>query len=346
MAGGSRERISTGKISPDLLEKYVFTRLGVDDKSIVIGPSYGEDAAIIKIDSGIVLVVHSDPITAAEKLIGWLSVHIACNDIAVRGARPRWLLSVLLLPEEASVELLDEITRQIDSAAREVGVSIVGGHTESAPDLSRPIVSTTAIGIAREDRVVSTRNAKPGDLLVMTKYAGLEGTAILASDFREELLEKGVSVEVLGEAEDYTKSISVVPEAVALAEEGLVSAMHDPTEGGILGGVAELAYASGTLIRVYEEKIPLTSATRTITSALGVDPLKLISSGVLLATTPKKYVDRVLDVVERLGVRASIIGEVVSKYYPGRVVYVKKSGETIDIPRHVVDEIYRVYSRE
>lgn len=342
----SRGKITTGKVSPELLEKYVFTRLGVHDRSIVLGPSYGEDAALIRISDNRVLVVHSDPITAAEKLIGWLSVHVACNDVAVRGAKPRWLLPVLLLPEEAPVELLDEITRQIDSAAKEVGASIVGGHTESAPGLSRPIISMTAIGVVDESRVVLTRNAKPGDLLIMTKYAGLEGTAILASDFRDELLEKGVEVEVIEEAQDYIKSISVVPEAVRLAEEELVTAMHDPTEGGVLGGVAELAYASRTSIKVYEEKIPLTSATRIITNVLGVDPLKLISSGVLIATTPRKYIDRVLDVLREVGVNVSIIGEVVSRHYPGRVVYVEKSGRVVELPRQVVDEIYRIYNKE
>ena len=134
-----------GKVRPDLLARFVFSRTGVEDPRVLVGPAYGEDSAIIDMRD-FVLVVHSDPITEAVGRIGWLAVHVACNDVAVRGAKPEWLLPVILLPEGCPDGLLDEITAQIDQAAREIGAAVVGGHTERCPRLDRPIISMTAVG--------------------------------------------------------------------------------------------------------------------------------------------------------------------------------------------------------
>jgi hydrogenase expression/formation protein HypE len=176
-----------GKLHSKLLERYVFTRVGVRDPAVV-GPGIGEDAAIVDLGDGRVLVAHVDPITGAVENLGWLAVHIACNDIAVRGAKPRWLLSVLYLPEKADEELIDKITAQIDEAAKEVEVMVVGGHTEFTLGLDRPLISMTAIGIADRGRIVTTSGARAGDVVIMTKTVAVEGTAILATDFRDALL--------------------------------------------------------------------------------------------------------------------------------------------------------------
>jgi thiamin-phosphate kinase len=332
----------TGKVPVALLEKYVFVRTGVRDSSVLLGPAYGEDAAIIDVGGGTLLVVHSDPITAASELAGWLAVHVPSNDVAVRGARPRWLSAVLLLPEGFSEALLDELTWQMDKAAREVGVAIVGGHTEAAPGLERPIISVTAMGTTDRSRVVVTSGARPGDVVVMTKTAAVEGTAIVATDFADELLRRGVPEEIIASGRRFIERVSVVREALALAERGLATSMHDPTEGGVLGGVAEIAYASRTRIVVYEERIPVAEETRAMADALGVDPLKLISSGTLVATVPRDRVDEALEALRIVGVEASVIGEVVEKVPEGTAEVVRRDGRRERLPKQVVDEIYRL----
>ena len=327
-----------GKLEYTLLKKYVFNRIGAKRKEVIVGPGIGEDAAIIDFGDK-VLVVHSDPITEAVERIGWLAVNIACNDVAVRGARPYWASTTILLPEGFREELLDEITRDIDEAARKLGVMIVGGHTEEAPRLDRPIVVVTAMGLASKNTLVTTSGARVGDLVLMTKTAGLEGTAIIARDFEKLLLDKGVPKEVVVRAKEFLWNISVVREAVELAWLGATS-MHDPTEGGVLGGLIEMSIASGKRIRVYEDKIPIAYETRIIAQALGINPLNLISSGVLLATIPKSIAMEALRVLENMGVKASIIGEVVS----GEGVELVRREGVEEYHDFVVDEIARLWS--
>ncbi|MBS7606869.1 MAG: AIR synthase family protein [Candidatus Bathyarchaeia archaeon] len=300
-----------GKLPPDLLAKFIFSRVGRVDPSVIIGPSLGEDAAVIDLGDGRVLVAHVDPITSAVEYIGWLAVHITSNDLAVRGVRPRWLLSVLYLPENLSINLIDKITSQMDSAAKEVDAMIVGGHSEFTPGLDRPMISMTAIGVADRNRYVTTGGAGVGDMVLMSKVAAVEGTAILSTDFRELLIKRGVPKSIIERGSGFIKRISVVKEALTLSENGLVSSMHDPTEGGLLGGLAEIAYASKKTIEVWEEKVPLAEETIIISRALGIDPLRLISSGTLIATIPWEKVKAAINALESRGIKASIIGKVI-----------------------------------
>lgn len=334
-----------GKLTPDLLSKYIFSRVGSRDPSVIVGPALGEDAAIVDIGGGKVLVAHVDPITEAVENIGWLAVHIASNDIAVRGARPKWLLPVLCLPENSGFDLVDKITAQMDEAAREVGAMIIGGHSEFTPRLERPLISMTALGITETGRYVTTSGARIGDVVIMTKTVAVEGTAVLSTDFREILLELGVSEDVLMKARKFLKEISVVKEAIALAEAGLATSMHDPTEGGLLGGLAEIAYASNKSIEIWEDKVPIAEETAAITRALGIDPLKLISSGVLVATIPSTKVSDALKILEDLGVRATVIGRVTE--FTGHYVSIYRRNGRVEILKdvYVKDEISTVWER-
>lgn len=335
--------LKPGKIPVDLLERYVFPRIGVGHPAVRLGPSYGEDSAVID-TGGLVVVTHVDPITAAGKLVGWLSVHIASNDVAVTGAEPRWVLATILLPENATPSLVDEITRQIDQAAREIGVMIVGGHTEATPGLDRPILVTTAVGVARNDGYVPTSGARPGDVVIMTKSAAVEGTAVLSTDFEEELIDKGVPKPIVEAAKEYLRMVSVVREALQLSGYGLASSMHDPTEGGILGGLSEIAHSSRVKIVVREDAIPVSRETRMITGALGVDPLRLLGSGSLLATVPREKASEAIEVLREVGVKAKVIGKVLDAA-PGEVgaEIIRRDGSVERLPRLVQDEIYKLF---
>ncbi|MEM0056939.1 MAG: AIR synthase family protein, partial [Candidatus Geothermarchaeota archaeon] len=298
------------KLKPYILANYVINRIGVLDPNVLIGPSIGEDAAAIDLGGDRILVIHVDPISGAVEYVGWLAVHIACNDIAVTGARPKWLLSVLYLPEGVSLEIIDTITQQIDSAAKEVNAMIVGGHTEYTPGINRPLISMTAAGLATKTSFVRTGGAKEGDYIIMTKTAGVEGTSILASDFSDILVDKGVPSSIIELSRNFIKRISVIKEALALSENGLVNSMHDPTEGGLIGGLTEIAYASNKTIEVWEDKVPVATETRTICSALKIDPLKLISSGVLLASVSENKLKEAIKIINSIGINVAIIGRV------------------------------------
>jgi hydrogenase maturation factor len=327
-----------GKLPYNRLRE-ILSKLRREDRSVILGPAIGEDAALVDL-GGSVLVVHADPITGAEKDIGWLSVHVAANDIATRGVRPRWLLSVILLPERSDDKLLNEIIDQIKRAADEIDATIIGGHTEITPGLDRPIIITTAIGEGKKENILMTAGARLGDKIILTKGAGIEGTAILASELYDKLVGK-VEEDVLERAKLFMREISVVKDAMIAVEVGGVHAMHDPTEGGVLGGLQEMAMASNLGIYVEEERIPVRRETEIICRTLGVDYLKLISSGTLLVSVDPLKARDVVSELRKEGIDASIIGQF--REEKERVV-LRRDGGKIDLNVPIIDELWTILS--
>jgi hydrogenase expression/formation protein HypE len=333
------------KLRPESLKKYVLSKFESCDPSIVLQAGVGVDAAAIEVCDDVLVGVHPDPISGAIKHLGTLSIVIPANDVAMIGAYPRFFTSVILLPEDASEELVDVITSSMRRALSRYGALMVGGHTEFTDSVKRPITITTAFGILKTSSLVDVRNVKEGDLIIMSKYAGIEGTAILSSDFREVLIDRGVSERTLEEGEKMIELISVVEEATLLSREGLVNGMHDPTEGGLLGGLAEMAYASGKLIRVYADKIPLHEVTLEITEALGLDPLRILSSGALIASVPRERVEEAIDLLKKNNIEASVIGEVLPRRGEGPILEILRdhAKEYVYEP-YVEDEVMRLWA--
>ena len=290
-----------GKLSPEDLASFVFERTGAPDDDVLMGPAYGEDTAAVRFGDE-VLVVNTDPVSLAVERIGTLGVHVACNDVAASGARPRWLTMAVFLPDE-SAEALDQITRQIDEEARDLDVAVVGGHSEYAPDLSRPTLVLTCFGATDDYR--PTGGVEPGDRILLTKGAGVEGTAILATDFRADL-EADLAADVFDRAEAFFGEISVVPDAEALGP--FARAMHDPTEGGVTDGLLEMAVASDCDLEIDRDAVPIREETARLCAAAGVDPLRIFGSGGLLAAVPSEDCDDALAALDEAGISAAAIG--------------------------------------
>jgi hydrogenase expression/formation protein HypE len=295
----------------------------------------GEDAAVIDFNDRL-LVVKSDPITGAEKNIGWLAVNVNANDIAVRGARPLFYLSVVILPEGFDEKTLEDICEGIDSAAKELGVTVVGGHTEVSSAVSRPVLNGTMIGETPRNRVILTSGAKSGDTIIATKSVALEGTAILSSDHYE-LLARSLDNRLLKRAQEFVKRMSVVKEALAATETGVVNCMKDPTEGGLLQALNEIAEASSVGYLIDESLVPIEPETIKICEALRVDPLRLISSGMLIATVPEDREENVVKRIREVGVKATKIGTITTE---GRKVR-RLSGETKSVEENVKEELWK-----
>lgn len=291
-----------GKVDPERLET-VLSGTGAPDEDVVAGPAYGEDAAAIRVGERL-LVVNTDPVSLAADRIGQIGVEVACNDVAASGAEPRWLTVALFLHDDDPA-VLEAVVEQLDEAAREAGVAIVGGHTEYAPERDRPLLALTCLGLA--DEYLPTGGASPGEKLLLTKGAGIEGTAILATDFRAEL-EDDLPSELLDRAASLFEELSVRPEARILREHA--SALHDPTEGGVIDGVLELAVASWVTARVERERVPVREPTTRVCEAMSVDPLGIFGSGALLAAVPADRIEGALSELEAAGIDASVVGEV------------------------------------
>ncbi|PVX24243.1 MAG: hydrogenase, partial [Candidatus Bathyarchaeum sp.] len=215
-------------------------------------------------------------------------------------------------------------------------------HCEVTPGIDHPIVTGCAIGVAEDGKYVSSSGAKIGNRIILTKGTGIEGTAILASDRRAELLEV-FDESFVDNAENFFEKISVVKDAITAFKTGGVSAMHDPTEGGVAGGLHELADAAKVGFRVYEEKILVPEETRKICAHFGVDPLQLISSGSLLVVAKEEWADEIIGSLSRNGVQASIIGEV-TEHDLGRKL-VTGSGKKTELVRPVSDHLWNALEK-
>lgn len=334
-------KFHAGKIPTHILREIVFKHLGAKRKDVILGPSIGEDGALVEVGDK-VLVSSMDPITGAVNRIGWLAVNISANDIATFGVQPLFFSSCILLPKGSNEKIVQIICDQIDKAAKKLGVAVVGGHSEVTPGIKHPIVVGYSIGITEKGRYVTSGGAKPGDRLILTKTIGIEGTAILASDRREVLMPK-LGGSVLKTAEGFFDQISVVEEAVSAFETGGVTAMHDPTEGGVAGGIHELADASGVGVKVFEEKMPIAPETFRICKFFKIDPLQLISSGALLISAKTDSTDKILGRLASNNVKASVIGEVLPS--PQDRILVRKDGSAVKLVRPVYDHLWLALER-
>ncbi|MBC7074010.1 hydrogenase expression/formation protein [Candidatus Parcubacteria bacterium] len=318
-----------GKILPNLLEQ-LLKRLQIRDKRIILGPALGEDSAVIRFGQKF-LALTTDPITLTSKEIGWYVVHINANDIATRGATPKWFLVTLLLPQKIKKSQIEEIFAQIERACQELNVSLVGGHTEILAQIENPIAVGMMVGEG-SGNFCATKNLKPGDLILLTKGIAIEGTAILAREKEKELKSRGYKKELIEKAKNFIfdPGISVVKEAL-LAKKFGAKAMHDITEGGILNGLWEMAKASGVNIEIEKEKIPIFKETEILCQEFNLNPLALISSGALLIGARDKVAQKLVGRLQREKIKVAIIGKAKSKSKKPQIII--KSNKKIQILR-------------
>lgn len=326
-----------GKIPIEILKEVVFKNLGAKRSEVVLGPSAGIDGAVIDVGDKS-LVVSMDPITAATEKIGWLAVNINANDIATFGVEPAFLLSCILLPEKADKETVETISLQMNEAAKDLGIAIVGGHCETTPGLRNLIVVGCMMGITERGNYVTAGGAKPGDRLLLTKSIGIEGTAILASD-RKTPLKKALNPKMLRNAKEFYKQVSIVKDAITAFKTGGVHAMHDPTEGGLAGGIHEMADASNLGVEISEEKIRVRPETAKICKFFQIDPLQLIASGSLLIAAKPSFAGKVMDALKKNNVEANVIGEFLSS--PKERLIVHRDGKREELIRPITDHLWR-----
>ncbi|NLY53252.1 MAG: AIR synthase [Firmicutes bacterium] len=326
--------MQVGKLPPAALQQLIFDQLGQRRSEIVLRGALGEDSAALDL-GGDLCVIATDPITGAVKNAGWLAVHVSCNDIAANGADPVAVLLTILLPEGSSQQLVAEIMADAERAAAEIRVEIVGGHTELTAAVNQPVISAVAVGRVPAGQLATSNNIHPGDSLVVTKYVGLEGTAILAWDFPH-LVEPVVGKQLLLEAQALAQQLSVVPEARIAAAYG-VRAMHDATEGGVLGAAYELAKAAGLGFELVEQELPLHPATQMLAEHFRFDPLRLISSGTLLLATaePAGLIAR----LQQAHIPAKVVGRFTAA---GETLLLRDNGKVEPVEAPAGDELWRL----
>jgi len=332
--------LPVGKLPPELLARLI-AGAPVNDSAIHLAPGPGLDCAVLDLGDRL-LVLKADPITFATDEIGWYLVQVNANDLATTGATPRWLLLTMLLPEGCTPAQVEAWAGQVYAACRALGISVIGGHTEITHGLARPILAGTLIGEVARDRLITPRGAQPGDRVLLTKGVPIEGTALLAREFAPRLV--GVlSAAELAEAQGYlTKpGISVVRDAQIAVAAGRVTAMHDPTEGGLAGALWELAEACGHALVIDPATVPVPPLAARICAALGLDPLATIASGALLLTAAEADAAAIKAALRSEGIACAELGYVAAG--PPQV-WQAGAGQRRVLPRPARDEITRLYA--
>lgn len=295
-----------GKVPENVLKRSIIRQIKHRREEVIVFPGVGEDCCAAQIGPDEVMVFSTDPITGTANNIGTLAVHVTANDIASGGAELIGILLSIILPEGTEESELKKIVTEAEAACALLNADIMGGHTEISSAVVKPLITVTGIGKVKKNELVTTAGLLPGQKLVMTKWAGLEGTAILANDREKELLSR-YGKSFLEGASEFMSHISVVQEARIAAEIG-VSAMHDITEGGVFGALWEMGEASNVGIEVEMKKIPIRQETVEICEFFDINPYMLISSGCLLIGT--NYGDEIVDALQRAGIEAAVIGKV------------------------------------
>ena len=304
-----------GKVSETVLKRSIFKQIHTKRDEVLLGAGVGEDCAAVKLSPGEIFVISTDPITGTVKDVGMLAIQITANDLASSGAEPVGVMLTALLPEEIEEEDIREMMRQVEEA----------------------VISVTGVGKVREDRLVSTAGAKPGQDILVTKWIGIEGTSIIAKEKEKELLER-FSQAFVDTAKGFDQYLSVLPDSRIAVEHG-VSAMHDVTEGGIYGALWEVAEASGIGLEIDLKAIPIRQETIEICEYFELNPYYLISSGCMLMAADQGH-----DLVRKLeaaGIPAAVIG----KATDGKARRIWNGGEESYLERPKTDELYKIYHK-
>jgi hydrogenase expression/formation protein HypE len=326
--------LRAGKLSGEQLERMVLSTIQFRRDDVLVHAGLGEDSAVIDFGDEVCLI-STDPITGAVQGIGELAVHVSCNDIAANGGTPIGVQIMLLLPESIEEAQIVTIMEDIQRTAASLGVEVIGGHTEITSRVTECVLSVTAVGRAPRERYVTSHGAQVGDDILITKGVGIEATAIIARDFAEHLPFTVHPEEVA----EFTRQLSVVPEGLLAAEFG-VSAMHDITEGGLLGAIGEICYASKTGCEIWESAVYIPELTRRITGHLQLDALALLSSGSMLIVASRGQELRT--VLQEQGIPSYIVGRITEGL--SRIV-IRENGKREDIPSYVQDELWRLFAR-
>ncbi|MFC7006415.1 AIR synthase family protein [Halalkalicoccus salilacus] len=299
-----------GKVDRAFFDEYIYPNLGADRGDVSLAPQHGVDFGVIEA-GGRAIALATDPVFVMPSLgfdrAAWFAFHILMSDVAVSGIPPTHLSIDLNLPPEITDEEFATVWETMDEQARELGVSVVTGHTGRYAGCNYPMVGGgTALAVGDPDDLVRPDGARPGQSVLVTKGPAIEATGLLSIQFEGILdLEEGT----MEAAKDRFYDMSPVEDALVASAAGPVTAMHDATEGGIYGGLHEIARAGGVRIDVERDAIPVMEGVPETCAAFDIDPWISISEGTLLLTVEEEGAEDVLDALEGEGIPAAIVGE-------------------------------------
>lgn len=311
-----------GKIEHHLFEQFISNNCGFNRTEVAIGPGFGTDVSVINLPAGMAMALTSDPLSLIPSLglseSAWLSVHLMANDMATTGFAPMYGQFVLNLPAWFSKADFKMYWDFIHQYCRQVGVAITGGHTGFIEGQNSTIAGGgTFIAIAPKEQILVSKFASPGDSILVTKSCAISSAAILAMSFPETIKNKA-GVEVYHKACEAFYQTSSLQDALAAVGEYRdrrqeITAMHDVTEGGVLGAIYELAVASGNGAFVYDDQLPINEVQLAVCNAFDLDPRYCIGAGSMIITCRKENADGVISRLQLSNIPCVEVGEICEK---------------------------------
>lgn len=305
-----------GKIGHSAISDVLLGKLGYDNPSVTTGPGFGVDVALVNLGNNQSMALTSDPLSLIPSLglveSAWLSVHLMANDMATTGFAPQFGQFVLNLPETLSSADFKTYWDYINGFCKQIGVAITGGHTGFVHGQNSTIAGGgTFITIAQSDKILTSKGAKPGDVILVTKYCGLSSSAILAMSFPNKVIAQAGREAYQHCCESFyqTSSLKDALTAVSVENHG-VTAMHDVTEGGVLGAIYELAIASNNGVNIYSDKLPKNEMANQVLKAFDLDERFCIGAGAMVICCKPNNVKQLLDLMHQNSIECSVVGEV------------------------------------
>ncbi|MCL6095880.1 MAG: AIR synthase family protein [Actinobacteria bacterium] len=339
----------TGKVTPELFEKIIYRKLGAKDSDVLVGPRHGVDVGVVRVAEGRAMALTTDPVFVVPaygwERAAWFAVHILASDAATSGLPLKWMTVDLNLPPEISDNDLSTLWEAFSNACSDIGISVVAGHTARYDGCNWPMVGgATCLAVGDESSYVTPAMAMPGHQVVITKGAAIEATALFAATFPDRL-RQALGNQVQSSAESLFKQMSVVKEASIASSFGLrdqgVTSMHDATEGGVFGGLVELANASEVGIRIVKEAIPLRPEVDAVCSHIGIDPYTSISEGTLIATVVPSRAREFVSALADAGIESAIVGEILPR---SEGMILESGGERIPLAHPGLDPFWDAFS--
>ena len=308
----------TGKIQNDFYKELIFPFCGAQRPEVKIGPAYGVDVAVIDLPGGMALALTSDPLSLIPSLglreSAWLSVQLMANDMSTTGFAAMYAQFVLNLPPTLSTNDFKTYWGYLHEFCEQAGIAITGGHTGKILGQHSTVSGGgTMLTMAPAKNILTSKGASPGDVLIVTKECALLSTAILARSFPQTFM-RALGGELHKQACDNFYETSAVEAGVTAGcfhrQTGSVTAMHDVTEGGVLGAVFELAHASECGVTVKVQDIPVGVAQQRVCQVVGIDPYYSVGAGAMLITVKPEAADGLTDRLTEAGIKATPIGTI------------------------------------
>ncbi len=308
-----------GKVSSDVFDEIIYPRLGRKRKDVLVGPQNGVDVGVADLGNGQVMVTTTDPIFVVPpygwERSGWFAVHILASDAVTSGLAPTHITMDLNLPLSITRDDFESLWNVMHQECEKIGMAIISGHTGRYEGCDYPMIGgATVICIGPKDKYVTPKSAQAGDAVIITKGAAVEAAGLFAVTFPHKIAEK-FGDSFAKQAEDIFWQMSVVDDALTAVEAGVrengVTAMHDATECGIWGGLAEIGQASKVGMVIDKEKIIVQEPIRKICEMYQIDPFISISEGTLIISCRPNKAQEVVQRLDDKGIRSSIVGEIV-----------------------------------